>query len=140
MGRVGTGVYDAMEERLPGQVIGIDYDQVTINKHKKRGRNVVAGNASNPEFWDRVYTSNKVEYVMLAIPEHKAQLDAIKLIKKRGFQGKIAAHARYPDELEKLKEIGVDAAFNIYAEAGSGFANHASEVFKLQEADTEKSS
>ena len=77
---------------------------------------------------------------MLAIPEHKAQLDAIALINKSGFKGKIAAHARYPDELENLKEIGVDAAFNIYAEAGSGFANHAAEAFNLQEADSGKNS
>jgi Trk K+ transport system NAD-binding subunit len=134
MGRVGTGVYDAMEERLPGQVIGVDYDEAKIPEHRKLGRNVVSGNASTPDFWDRVRIENNIEYVMLAIPEHKAQLDAIALINKHGFKGKIAAHARYPDELEKLKEIGVDAAFNIYAEAGSGFANHAAEAFQLDKA------
>ena len=134
MGRVGTGVYDAMEERLPGQVIGVDYDEAKIPEHRKLGRNVVSGNASTPDFWDRVRVENNIEYVMLAIPEHKAQLDAIALINKHGFKGKIAAHARYPDELEKLKEIGVDAAFNIYAEAGSGFANHAAEAFQLDKA------
>ena len=43
------------------------------------------------------------------------------------FKGQIAAIAEYPDQLETLKENGVDAAFNIYSEAGSGFARHVCE-------------
>ena len=38
---------------------------------------------------------------------------------------------KYPDELEILKKLGVDAAFNIYAEVGTGFAALASLEFGL---------
>ena len=131
MGRVGTGVYDAMNNLMPGSVLGVDYDDLVIEKHRKHGRNVVTGNAANPEFWDRVNMSHKVEYVMLVMPDHNAQVATIKQTRKHGFKGKIAASAKYPDELEKLKELGVDAAFNIYAEVGAGFASLAGSKFGL---------
>jgi hypothetical protein len=69
---------------------------------------------------------------MLVIPRHEAQLAALKLIRGHGFTGKIAASAKYPDEVEALRNLGVEAAFNIYAEAGTGFARHVTEKFKLE--------
>ncbi len=131
MGRVGTGVYEEMNKRMPGLVIGVDYDETVVADHNALGRNVVSGNASNPEFWDRIRKSNVVEYVMLVMSEHNAQLAAIQQIRKHGFKGKIAATAKYPDQVEQLQELGVEAAFNIYAEAGSGFAEHVRTQFKL---------
>ena len=131
MGRVGTGVYDAMHAKMPGLVIGVDFDSEVVEKHKARGRNVVNGNATNPEFWDRVTVSKQIEYVLLVMPDHHAQIATIEQIRNHGFKGHIAASAKYMDELEKLKELGVDAAFNIYAEVGTGFASLASEKFGL---------
>jgi hypothetical protein len=32
---------------------------------------------------------------------------------------------KYPDEIESLKQAGVDSVFNLYTEAGTGFANNA---------------
>ena len=131
MGRVGTGVYDAMSQLLPDAVIGIDYDSVVVEKHRKRGRNVYNGNATNPEFWDRVNMSPGIEYALLVMPDHSAQIETIKQTRMHGFKGKIAASAKYPDELQKLNELGVDAALNIYAEAGTGFASLVSREFGL---------
>ncbi|UCB55403.1 MAG: cation:proton antiporter, partial [Thiotrichales bacterium] len=139
MGRVGTGVYDAMSERIPDSVTGVDFDEYVVEKHQQRGRNVVYGNATNPEFWERVSMSKQVEYVMLVMPDHSAQLATIDQIREHGFKGKIAATAKYPDELETLKELGVDAAFNIYAEVGTGFASLSSEKFGLQPARSDPS-
>ncbi|MBT8130581.1 MAG: cation:proton antiporter [Gammaproteobacteria bacterium] len=131
MGRVGTGVYDAMNKAFPGSVIGVDHDNLVTQEHRQLGKNVVTGNASNPEFWDRANMSEHVAYVLLVMPDHNAQVAAIKQIRERGFEGKIAATAKYPDDLEKLEELGVDAALNIYAEVGTGFALLASSEFGL---------
>ncbi|MGL5655154.1 MAG: potassium transporter Kef, partial [Vibrio sp.] len=49
---------------------------------------------------------------------------------KRHYQGQIAAIAEYPDQIESLLEQGAHAAFNIYSEAGTGFARHVSEQLK----------
>ena len=38
--------------------------------------------------------------------------------------GRVAATARYPDEEAQLRDAGATAVFNIYAEAGTGFAGH----------------
>ncbi len=43
---------------------------------------------------------------------------------ERKYPGLITATAKYADEMEALKNAGVHAAFNIYAEAGMGFAEH----------------
>lgn len=131
MGRVGTGVYDAMNNKMPGSVIGVDFDDAVVEKHRKCDRYVISGNATNPEFWDRVSISQQIEYVFLVMPDHNAQIVTIEQIRNHGFKGKIAASAKYPDELEKLKKLGVDAAFNIYAEVGTGFAYLASTKFGL---------
>ena len=40
-----------------------------------------------------------------------------------GYQGSIAATTKYHDEEEELKALGVESTFNIYTEAGLGFAN-----------------
>ena len=45
-------------------------------------------------------------------------------MKKIDIKVKIAAVGRYNDEIEELKEQGVDYVFNLYAEAGTGFAEH----------------
>jgi predicted Kef-type K+ transport protein len=132
MGRVGCGVYDAMNEKMPGRVLGVDHDEYVTERHLDLGRKIITGNASNPEFWDRVCSSKTIEYVMLVIPRHEAQLAALKLIRGHGFTGKIAASAKYPDEVEALRKLGVEAAFNIYAEAGTGFARHVTEKFELE--------
>ena len=52
-------------------------------------------------------------------------IEVAKLLKSSPYyQGMIAAVARFDDEVEALKEAGVDSAFNIYGEAGAGFAGH----------------
>ena len=68
---------------------------------------------------------SKVDLVMLAMPVHSENLFAINHLKKLNFRGKLAAIAKYPDEIESLKQVGVDSVFNLYTEAGTGFANHA---------------
>ena len=40
-----------------------------------------------------------------------------------GYSGRTATTAKYPDEEDALKAIGVEYTFNIYKEAGLGFAN-----------------
>ena len=64
---------------------------------------------------------------MLALPNLEASLHALTQLREISFDGRIAATARYPDEDERLHEAGVNAVFNIYTEAGTGFADHVTE-------------
>ena len=126
MGRVGTGAYDNLRERLGDVVLGIDLNVDTIEIHNSEGRRVILGSVTDTDFWIRIKMDfSKIDLVMLAMPVHSENLFAIDHLKNLNFQGKLAAIAKYPDEIESLKQAGVDSVFNLYTEAGTGFANHA---------------
>jgi len=59
------------------------------------------------------------------MPNQQENLYALRHLRSSGYTGKLAAIAKYPDEVEALKEAGADSAFNLYAEAGAGFADNA---------------
>jgi glutathione-regulated potassium-efflux system ancillary protein KefC len=125
MGRVGTGAYDAMRERYGASVLGIDFDMETVSEHQKAGRNVILSDATDPDFWQRCQThGDQIQVVMLTMPSHTENIYIVDQLRARDYRGRIAATAKYPDEVEHLREVGVEAAFNIYAEAGTGFAEH----------------
>lgn len=126
MGRVGTSTYDNLQERFGDVVVGIDIDAGTVDNHTLKGRHVILGSATDIDFWGRIDMDlSKVDLVMLAMPNHGENLFAIKYLKSLNFQGKLASIAKYPDEVDSLKQAGADSAFNIYTEAGTGFANDA---------------
>jgi hypothetical protein len=125
MGRVGTSAYDEMRRRWGDVVIGLDFSAETVEKHRKLGRNVVYGDAEDSDFWERVEPAkSRVILVMLALPDPKTSIFAIRQMAQRGYQGQITASVRYEDEILILKEEGVDAAYSLYEEAGIGFADH----------------
>jgi len=125
MGRVGSGAYDAMRQRMGEQVLGVDYDEDTVKKLKASNRHVIHGSATDPDFWNRMHLDfDSVSLILLAMPNARENLYAARQLKEAGYGGKIAAVAKYADEIEALKRAGVHAAFNLYAEAGAGFAEH----------------
>ncbi len=125
MGRVGSGAYDAILERTGGRVLGVDVDPDTVDELNTGGRNVIRGSATDPEFWDRINLNfDNVGMILLAMPNTRENLFAARQLQDAGYTGKVAAIAKYPDEVEALQKAGVHAAFNLYAEAGAGFAEH----------------
>ena len=124
MGRMGAAAYNAMSEDYQGSLVGVEIDQDKADMHNAEGRSVVCGDATNPDFWIRApELVNGLEWVLLTLPTHKANMDAVLRLKDMGYQGRVAATTKYPDEETALKELGVGYTFNIYSEAGLGFAN-----------------
>lgn len=123
MGMVGIGAYDALRERYGHRAVGVDFDARTVATQVERGRDVVMGDATDVDFWERVDVSN-LSLIMLCIPNHTENLVAIERLTSLGFEGILAGTALYDDELEELRAAGVDAAFNFFSEAGKGFADH----------------
>jgi len=125
MGRVGSGAYDAMRQRMGEQVLGVDYDEDTVKRLKASNRHVIHGSATDPDFWNRMHLDfDSVSLILLAMPNARENLYAARQLRDAGYAGKVAAVAKYADEIEELKQAGVHAAFNLYAEAGAGFAEH----------------
>ncbi len=130
MGRIGSGAYDELRQRYGKVSLGVEVREETAQLHRDEGRNVIAGDATDPDFWERILDTANVKLVLLAMPHHQGNQIALEQLKSRNFKGQIAAIAEYPDQMDGLLAEGVDAAFNIYREAGSGFARHVCEHLK----------
>ena len=132
MGRIGTGAYDSMHELHGGTVVGVDIDPATVQRQQATGRKVLLGDPGDPDFWDRVQATHALELVMLALPNLTANLAVIDQLKAASFGGRVAATARFQDEIEPLEQAGASTVFSVYAEAGSGFAAHVAEQVPLR--------
>ncbi|MDH5764884.1 MAG: cation:proton antiporter [Gammaproteobacteria bacterium] len=133
MGRIGTAAYETLREKHGDIVMGVDNDAVILEKHKAEGRKVILGDATDVEFWENLQLE-KVRIILLDMPKPEENLFAFQQLDQNGFKGLVAGTAKYDDQVEMLKQAGLDAAFNIYAEAGAGFANHVTEKLSEQNA------
>ena len=82
------------------------------------------GDPSDADFWDRMQATHSLQLVMLALPKLTTNLAVLEQLKAASFAGRVAATAKFQDEVEALKEAGAHTVFNIYTEAGAGFAGH----------------
>ncbi len=124
MGRVGYGAYDKMCELHGNTVVGIDFDAERVIMHQQHGRNVLHGDPSDADFWDKLERNHHIELILLALPNLQANLDALEQLRQTSFSGRSAAIAKFTDEAQTLRKAGATAVFNIYTEAGAGFADH----------------
>ncbi|OOF20795.1 potassium transporter Kef [Salinivibrio sp. IB574] len=129
MGRIGSGAYDELSATHHQPIIGIDNREDSVARHQEEGRRAILGDATDPDFWSRAISDGQIKLILLAMPHSQANMLALEQIRQTNFKGKVAAIAKYEDEIEQLKALGVDEAFNIYQEAGSGFARHVREQF-----------
>jgi len=120
MGRVGTGAYDFMSQRGK-RVVGLDSDPGRVAIHLHEHRRVLYADSEDPFFWKRLHI-DKLDAIMLAMPDMEAKQIAITQLRRRGYDKLICATIMFPDEADTLKTVGADVIFNHYTEAGVGFA------------------
>lgn len=123
MGRVGVASYDRLVDGYGFEVLGVDYDDVRVKVHQSEGRRVVLGDATDLDFWRRLTHSESVTMAVLAMHEHGANVTALECLRESGFDGEVAAVARYQDEVAMAREHGVGIAFNLYSGAGLELAD-----------------
>ena len=123
MGNIGTGAFLAMEAQYGNAVLGVDDNDSKLAHHTAAGRRVVAADASDPAFWTHI-NLDEVEQVMLALTNHEENKTVGRLLREMGYGGKVTAIVRFQEEAEELKNYGI-SSFNLFAEAGAGFAAHA---------------
>ena len=125
MGRVGLGAYEYLEEENPGQVIGIEENEAKAKRLSEEGYRCFHGDATDQAFWLHTHL-NECERIFVCLTNHQENLYVINLARENGFSGDIAVVSRFPDQARELEELGC-VTFNLYAEAGRGFAEDASE-------------
>lgn len=123
MGRVGRGAYLNLKQDQKWHPLGFDFNLDVIANLKKQGLKVKLGDASNPDFWERLQIdSKKINAVLLTMPLVSQNIKACRALREKGYTGFIASVAKFDDETAILQEAGVDKVFNLYAEAGVGFS------------------
>ena len=118
MGRIGTGAYEAVRQRSDETVVGVDIDPTTVRRRQSAGFNVLLGDPSDADFWNRVQGTDTLELVMMALPNLTASLAVLDQLNTTSFRGQIAATAKFHDEIEPLKRAGASIVFNIYEKSG----------------------
>jgi predicted Kef-type K+ transport protein len=131
MGGVGSGAYDHMNARFPGRVVGVDIAPEAVARQQEAGRQVLLGDPADADFWDRAHVPHHVEMIMLTLPRVNTSLAVLRQLRASRYSGPVAAIARYYDEIPRLEESGASLVFNIYTEAGTGFAEHVMEFTTL---------
>jgi len=124
MGRIGTGMYDAARNSYGRKVIGLDNNASTVKQHEDSGRDVVFGDVTDIDFWDKI-KPEQINLIALCMPLHEANVIAVEQLRKAGYKGFLAAAARFDDQAEELRRRGVHSVYNIYANTGAAYADYA---------------
>ncbi len=124
MGRLGVPAYDALSRAFPGRVMGVDLDDENIRRLQQEGRFIVKADGTNPDLWSRAQgLPQRLKWAVLCLPNHRANIAAADRLLENDAKCRIAATTKYADQAEELKAHGVELVFNIYSEAGKGFAS-----------------
>lgn len=130
MGRTGGAVYRVLEAQ--GEVpVGLDADPSKLEKHKRKGRRVLYGDAEDPQLWERLDLGG-VKAVILTLPDLEAKLLAARWLRER-FSGLLAATSFHLEEDPLLTDSGVTFICHPFRQAGEKLAEKV--VEKLQSGD-----
>ncbi|MCY4043802.1 MAG: cation:proton antiporter, partial [Cellvibrionales bacterium] len=129
LGRVGTGVYDHLQRTCDTSIVAIEENSEKAQQRQLAGYNVIHADGNDSQFWQHLDLSY-VELIMVNLSNHQENRSVVKLIKKTSYQGVIAVMVRFPDQRLELEALGC-IVFNLYDEAGHGFAEHVLENVRL---------
>ena len=127
MGRVGKGAFTTLARLMENGVTGMDADQDKVTALQEDNFEAVVGDGENIDLWENVDIS-KIELILLALPSIDDSSNITNQLRSASYRGKIAAIARYEDEVQPLLDVGVDRVFNFFTEAGLGFAEESFEM------------
>ena len=125
MGQIGSGAYLRLTQGHGLKVLGVDNNPDKLAAHRAAGRHVIEGDAVDSDFWDKLVIYASMKLVLLAMPGQAGNVYALQQLKHRAFAGRIAAIVSYPEEVDVRRELGADAVFHVYDEAGGAFADEA---------------
>lgn len=128
MGRVGIAAYEHLADEYAMNVLGVEHDPQRVEILQGRDINVIEGDATDTDFWDRVIRNGLLEAIVLAMPSQHANIDALQEIRQRNFTGTVVAVAMYHEDVDELYARGIDVAVHMYAGAGRDLADRSIEV------------
>ncbi|MEN9464189.1 MAG: hypothetical protein RL217_370 [Pseudomonadota bacterium] len=122
MGRVGRACYLRLVESHC-KVMGVEHDDDKADEMIKEGLHILHGDATDADLWRRVRASASLTKVVLALPYHDANLDALRILRGRGFSGRVVAVSHWQAQAQELIANGADDALHLYSGAGGALAD-----------------
>lgn len=129
MGRIGSGAYDYLGRHYPGRIVGVEESADKAQQMRGEGLRCVAGDASDRDFLERSALARR-QVILVCLSNHSENVQVVKMLQSLGYNGKIAAISRFPDQQRELQAMGC-ISFNLYAEAGYGFAERVLEELEI---------
>ncbi len=126
MGRTGAAAYKQLEES-GHKVIGLDNDPEKLERHRAKNRQVLYGDAEDPELWEQLELHG-LQGVIVAAPDLEARVRTLEGLKRRAFNGKIAVLSLHLEEEMLLEQAGATLIFRPFSEAGERLAQRALET------------
>ena len=108
----------------------MDADIARIEQQKSQGMHVFVGDAENADLWENLNVAG-IKLILIAIPSIEDCRNINEQLKAAGYQGKIAAIARFEDDREELQRYGIDNVFDFFIETGAGFAEESLHLIGL---------
>lgn len=132
LGRIGSGAYRYLHGLYPDEVVGVEEDYKKQQEQLAQGLSCIQGDASDYDFWQQVGVQKRA-LILICLTNHAENVAVVELLKQQNYKGRMAVVSRFPDQEKQLLKMGC-IAFNLYAEAGHGFAEHIMEQMGM--ADT----
>ncbi|MBO6753853.1 MULTISPECIES: cation:proton antiporter family protein [Spongiibacter] len=120
MGRIGGGAYEYLSQHYPGRIMGIEESAEKAAQLQREGMRCVAGDASDRDFLERAELSRR-RLLLVCLSNHSENVRVVSMLQSLGYRGDIAVISRFADQQRELRDMGC-ISFNLYAEAGHGFA------------------
>jgi glutathione-regulated potassium-efflux system ancillary protein KefC len=128
MGRIGSAAYRQLRDQYGERVVGIETDLNRVQALCAQGFDVQEGDATDAAFWERVRLADELDLVVLAMPFHGSNVEALHLLHRGGVQSTVAAIAQYDDEMQEIRALGAHAVLHLYSGAGTQLADEAVEA------------
>lgn len=123
MGRTGGAAYRTLESK-GFRVVGLDADLGKVQAQIAKKRRVTYGDAEDPNLWHNL-EMDRLEGVILTVPDFEAKLRATLALRARGFGGVVGSTTHHLEEDEMLLGAGCDFIFHPFAAAGEKLAETA---------------
>ena len=99
----------------------MDANHERVTRLQEEGLHVFEGDGESADLWEKMDVAS-IELVLIATPSTEDCRNITEQLHFAGYQGKIAAIARFEDDRETLLSYGIDKVFDFFVEAGIGFA------------------
>lgn len=121
LGRYGDNIAKSLE-RIGKVVMGVDFDPQAVLRWKQQGRFAQQGDADDPDLHELLPLQN-TKVIISTVPDFEINLYLVKLLRLRGYQGRIALTQHQTENSQKLLDAGADLILFPYEDAAEDISH-----------------